>query len=131
MSSIDCRLTSALAGLGAFSSVAITVLAGAPAVTAEQWVFTSVVAAWACVPYAITAWLCHVMRRPTWRSVMSWGLLGYAAVDVSTRVRGLYFPTGSTDSLVVLFLPVFSPVIVTVVGGAVVAIASALQRPSR
>lgn len=124
------RLANAVALIGAIFSAAITTGAGAPAGSSSERVFAALVVGWACVPYLITALLCNFIPQPKWRSVLAYGLLGYAIVDGYVRVQSLYFPTGSTDSLVVLFLPVWSPAVVLIVGGASAALASALHRPS-
>jgi hypothetical protein len=54
----------------------------------------------------------------------------YAIGDGYVGVQSLYFAPGSTDSLVVLFLPVMSPAVVLIVGRVSAALTSVLHRPS-
>jgi hypothetical protein len=124
------RLAYAVALIGAIFSAAITAGAAGPSGSPSERVFELLVLGWACVPYLITAVLCNFIPQPKLKSALLYGLLGYAIVDGLIRVRSLYFPTGSTDSLVVLFLPVWSPTIVVIVGGASAALASLLHRGS-
>jgi hypothetical protein len=123
-------LTNAVAVIGAIFSASITAGAGAPSGSSSESVFELLVLGWACVPYLITAVLCHFIPQPKSKSALLFGLIGYAIVDGFIRVQSLYFPTGSTDSLVVFFLPVWSPAVVLIVGGASAALALALHRPS-
>jgi hypothetical protein len=125
-----CRLANAVAAIGAISSAVITASAGAPATAFAERFFSVLVVGWACVPYLATALLCYFIRQAKWTTVLSYGLLAYAIMDAYARVRGLYFPTGSTDSLVVLCLPVWPPAVVLVIGGASAAITSAVHRLS-
>jgi hypothetical protein len=125
-----CRLANGVAVIGMSFSALITISAGAPATTSGQRLFAAMVVGWACVPYLATALSCYLIHKPKWRSVLSFGLVGYAIVDGYVRVQSLYLATGSTDSLVVLFLPVMSPAVVLIVGGVSAAVISVLHRPS-
>lgn len=101
---------------GALCSAMVTVSASAGGLNSGGRSFTLVVVVWGCLPYAATAWLCSLKAAEQWRSVLSYGLLAYAVVDIASRVQAFYFPTGSTDSLVALFLPVWSPLIILGIG---------------
>lgn len=125
-----CKLANGVAVIGATFSALVTISAGALPTTPGGRIFAVVVVGWACVPYLATALSCYLIHQARWRSVLSAGLIGYAIVDGYVRVQSLYFATGSTDALVVLFLPIWSPAVVLIVGSVSAAVISVLHRPS-
>ena len=60
--------------------------------------------------------------------MLSYGLVGYTVIDVSARVKSLYFAAGSTESIAVLFIPVFSPFVILIIGWSSAGIAYVLKR---
>lgn len=103
-------LTTALVG-GAIS-VLMTVLVGSGAATGGGWLFVIGVTLWAAMPYLTVALICRLVKAPAVRSSCAIGLLAYAVVDVVLRFKALFLPSGSTDSLLVLFLPIFAPFVI-------------------
>lgn len=106
-------LTTALAG-GAIS-VLMTVLVGSGAATGGAWFFVIGVTLWAAMPYLTVALICRLVKAPAVRSSCAIGLLAYALVDVVLRFKALFLPSGSTDSLLVLFMPIFAPFVIATV----------------
>ncbi|MCC7124495.1 MAG: hypothetical protein IT178_06590 [Acidobacteria bacterium] len=78
-----------------------------PGATGSAW-FVVLVTVVTVMPYAVLMIAAALATGTTWPWVAT---TVYGIVDAFFRTKGLWFPSGSTDSLIVLFLPtVVAPV---------------------
>jgi len=120
-------MMSAVALVGGLFSAGVTGFASKPPSSVSEAVLVALFVCWGCVPYLVAYLMSRVALRPTMRSMLLFGLAGYALLDGVVRVQALYFPTGSTDALIIIFMPIWSPVVMIVVGGSAAAILSKVR----
>jgi hypothetical protein len=125
-----CRRTAICAAIGAIASGVLTAAAGG-AIDVHDRVFDALIVCWTCTPYLGASVFCRVILPTKWAGAWACGVLAYALVDFVVRRQALYAPSGSTDALVLIFLPMWSPLVIGVVTALVVVVSWLAAKSAR